>query len=100
MSVPQANSTWITDSPMPEELRTACTPVAPLAPTPAGSVTSVSTSSGRQARGLGHNRDARPVQVGKNVDRQVVQDEPAVDQHDQGDGDRQQPVPQGRGMMR
>ena len=46
MSVPQANSTLITDKPTPEELRTACTPVAPLSTDSSGKVTSVSTSSG------------------------------------------------------
>ena len=34
----------------------------------------------RQARRFGHDRDARPVQVGKDVDRQVIQLVAAVDQ--------------------
>ena len=46
MSVPQSNSTWTTDSPTPDELRTACTPVAPLSADSSGKVISVSTSSG------------------------------------------------------
>ena len=46
MSVSQPNSTWITDRPTPDELRTACTPVAPLRTDSRGNVISVSTSSG------------------------------------------------------
>ena len=48
----------------------------------------------RQSRRLGHHRHARPVQVGKHVDRQVVEDIASIHQHHQSDGDRQQPITQ------
>ncbi len=46
MSVPQSNSTYMTDSPVADWVRTAWTPVAPLIADSSGNVISASTSSG------------------------------------------------------
>ena len=45
---------------------------------------------------LRSDRDPRPIEIGKHVDRQVVQHVAAVHQHHQRDGDRQRAIPQAR----
>ena len=48
----------------------------------------------RQPFGLGHDRDGRPVEVGKHVDRQPAHREGAVDHENRGEREHHQPVAQ------
>ena len=90
MSVPQSNSTLITDSPTPDELRTACTPVAPLSDRLQRKGDQRLDLFRRQARRFGHHRDPRAIEIGKHVDRQVDEHVAAIDEHSQGNDGRQQ----------